>query len=122
MVRPLVEAELRAALAQLPGWRCEEGALLRDLRFPSFRSAMNFLIDASEEAERLDHHPEWCNAGNLVRIRLCTHDAGDRITTRDIGLAKVLDWVALRFLETTHLVDPGGTLRCDDGSISTPDY
>jgi 4a-hydroxytetrahydrobiopterin dehydratase len=42
-------------------------------------------------AEKLNHHPEWTNVYNKVEIRLCTHDAGDVITTKDRELASIIE-------------------------------
>ena len=38
------------------------------------------------EAERCNHHPEWFNVYNRVKIELMTHDLGG-ISTYDIKLA-----------------------------------
>lgn len=42
------------------------------------------------EAEKLDHHPDWSNVYNNVRISLNTHDAKG-ITTLDFDLANKID-------------------------------
>jgi pterin-4a-carbinolamine dehydratase len=39
---------------------------------------------------KADHHPEWFNVYNVVRVRLSTHDSGG-ITDKDIDLAKVME-------------------------------
>jgi 4a-hydroxytetrahydrobiopterin dehydratase len=41
----------------------------------------------------MDHHPEWFNVYNRVRVELITHDAAG-ITLRDIELAKRLETLA----------------------------
>jgi len=41
-------------------------------------------------AERMNHHPEWCNVYTKVTIRLTTHDANG-VTSKDIDLAKAID-------------------------------
>lgn len=89
---------IAAALAQLPGWRHEKGALLASYTFAGFDQAMAFMQDAAEEIARLDHHPDWSNLYATVTIRCTTHDAGDVVTVKDIELAKRLHWVAQRFL------------------------
>ena len=38
-------------------------------------------------AKAMQHHPEWSNVYNKVRVTLTTHDAGG-ITQKDIALAK----------------------------------
>ena len=44
------------------------------------------------EAEKIDHHPDWSNVYNSVRINLNTHDAKG-ITKLDFDLADVIDRV-----------------------------
>ena len=43
------------------------------------------------EAEKLNHHPDWSNEYNVVKINLSTHDAGNIITKKDRELAKAID-------------------------------
>jgi 4a-hydroxytetrahydrobiopterin dehydratase len=61
--------------------------LLRD-----FRQAFAFMTEVALLAEKADHHPEWFNVYNKVRITLTTHDAGG-ITSQDIELARQIDQV-----------------------------
>jgi 4a-hydroxytetrahydrobiopterin dehydratase len=42
------------------------------------------------EAEKINHHPEWSNVYDTVKVRLSTHDA-DGITDYDIKLANIID-------------------------------
>jgi 4a-hydroxytetrahydrobiopterin dehydratase len=78
------------ALATLEGWRREGDAILRDLRFPSFMDAIDFIGRVAVAAEAADHHPELSNVYWNVGVRLTTHDAGG-ITQRDIDLARAID-------------------------------
>lgn len=94
---PLTPERLATALATLPAWQQTGNALARTFTFTDFTQALAFINDAAAEIERLNHHPEWTNVYNRVSVRLTTHDAGDRITSADVELAKTLDWVALRF-------------------------
>lgn len=96
MARPLEGAELEAALSQLPGWSIEGDRLVREFRFRSFPEALSFLIRVGFAAERLGHHPEIYNVYATVRLELCTHEAGNRITERDVALAREINrfaWV-----------------------------
>ena len=45
------------------------------------------------KADQLDHHPEWFNVYDRVRILLTTHDAGG-VTERDLALARFIDSIA----------------------------
>lgn len=91
----LTEAELNEALASLPGWTLAGGKLHRDYRFPDFTHAFGFMAAAATAIERMNHHPEWSNVYNRVSVNLTTHDAGG-VTSLDVGLARLLDSIALR--------------------------
>jgi len=88
MGRPLTSAEIAAALASLPGWTLADDALAKEFKFVSFRAAMAFMVRVAFEAEAMDHHPDWTNVYNRVAIRLNTHDAGGKVTAKDVELAK----------------------------------
>jgi 4a-hydroxytetrahydrobiopterin dehydratase len=47
-------------------------------------------------AEKADHHPEWSNVYNKVRVTLSTHDAGG-VTQKDLDLARFIDAAYARF-------------------------
>lgn len=96
MAQPLATAEITTALAGLPGWTLVGDALAKEFKFGSFREAMSFMVRVSYEAEAADHHPAWTNVYNRVAIRLNTHDAGDKVTAKDVALAKkiqAISWV-----------------------------
>ena len=88
MRTPLPPTKIKRTLAALPGWRCERKALAKTFTFDSFREALSFMVRVGFEAEALDHHPEWTNIYNRVAIRLHTHDAGGRVTAKDVELAR----------------------------------
>ena len=96
MAKPLDLAEIATALAALPGWAREGDALAKTFKFGSFREAMSFMVRVSFEAEAMDHHPDWTNVYNRVVVRLNTHDAGGKVTAKDVELAgkiQALSWV-----------------------------
>jgi 4a-hydroxytetrahydrobiopterin dehydratase len=72
--RRLSEAERDALLASLPQWRMRGEVLRRELVFRDFHEAFAFMTRVAEEAEALDHHPDWHNAYNRLVIELTTHD------------------------------------------------
>ncbi len=92
MVERLSEAERADALDGLPDWDHDEGrdAITRDVAFGDFAEAFGFMTRVAILAEKADHHPEWSNVYNRVRILLTTHDAGG-LSHRDVELATAID-------------------------------
>jgi 4a-hydroxytetrahydrobiopterin dehydratase len=95
MARPakLSDAEIAERLARLPGWGLREGSLHREFAFPGFSEAWGFMSRVALAAERLEHHPDWCNSWNKVIVSLNTHDAGG-ITQLDFQLATAISAAA----------------------------
>ena len=60
--------------------------------FGSFAAAFGFMAEIALHAEKLDHHPDWTQRFNTVRICLTSHDAGG-LTEKDIALAGRIDAV-----------------------------
>lgn len=93
---PLTDTDIQNVLPELPGWRFEENRLKKRYRFGSFREAISFLVRLSFEAEEQDHHPELCNVYHTVDIAITTHDAGNKVTSKDVNLARAIEalsWV-----------------------------
>jgi 4a-hydroxytetrahydrobiopterin dehydratase len=91
---PLSPEAIQQALAVLPGWTCEDDALTKTFQFQNFREAMAFMLRVSDEAEALDHHPEWTNVYHRVAVRLSTHEVGGKVTDRDVELAQRMEGIA----------------------------
>jgi len=74
------------------GWKKEEkrDAITREFQFKDFNEAFAFMTRIALAAEKRDHHPEWFNAYNKVRITLSTHDAGG-VTEKDLDLAAFIN-------------------------------
>jgi len=92
----LTDTELQEGLSQLPGWSLQAGKLHREYVFPDFVAAFGFMASAALVAQAMDHHPEWFNVWNKVRIDLTTHDAGG-ITPLDVKLAQAMEQLAKRY-------------------------
>jgi len=95
MVEKLDAAARQAALARLDGWNEVEGrdAIRKTFTFKSFNSAWGFMSRIALAAEKMDHHPEWCNVYGKVEIVLTTHDCGG-LSQRDVDLAHFIDTCA----------------------------
>ena len=95
MTPRLTDAERTSGLAKLQGWMMVAGreAITRRFVFKDFSEAFGFMTRAALAAERLNHHPEWCNVWNRVEVTLATHDAGG-LTRLDLELAAAMDQLA----------------------------
>jgi len=93
MAERLTDGEIEKALQNLGGWMLENGKLHREFKFGSFVQAFGFMTSAAIEAEKMNHHPEWCNVYNKVSVHLVTHSA-DGITNLDVELATKMNALA----------------------------
>ncbi len=88
----LTAAERTALAIRLPHWKPVEGreAIERNFQFRDFSEAWGFMNRVALLAESHNHHPDWSNVWNRVRIELSTHDAGG-LTGTDVKLAQAID-------------------------------
>ncbi len=86
----LTDAELDEALASLPLWTLERGALRTRVTAADFSEAFGFMSRVALAAEAAEHHPDWSNSWATVDISLRTHDR-DGITGLDVDLARRID-------------------------------
>ncbi len=91
--RKLTEKEIPQQVAKLDGWKVVNGKVNKSFEFDDFVQAFGFMTKVAMEAEKMNHHPEWFNVYNRVRIDLMTHDVNG-ISNYDIKLAKVIDRIA----------------------------
>ena len=83
---------ITAALADRPGWvLVDDGcAIEREFVFAGFNAAFAFMTRVALAAERANHHPEWSNVYNRVRVRWTTHSSAG-LTDLDMRLARSCD-------------------------------
>lgn len=93
MADKLSDDKVQENLGILDGWALEDGKLQREFRFANFVRAFGFMASAAMEAEKMNHHPEWCNVYNKVVVQLTTHEAGG-ITELDFKLAGIMNELA----------------------------
>lgn len=93
-MQALSQNEIEKALATLPEWRFQGDALHRDFVCADFRQAMGLILAVAFEAEQRNHHPDVHNVYNRVSIALSTHDAGGKVTAKDVDLALAIEKAA----------------------------
>ena len=90
---------LAEALEDIPAWGGDVHGITCTIIFKDFRQAMAFMQRCIEDIERLDHHPEWSNVYHTVMITLRTHDADNKVSEKDLELARLFDQHATAILE-----------------------
>src|SRR4051812_25747158 len=94
--KKLSHPEIAAAVENLRPWRFNaEQKLEAEFKFKTFPEAFSFMTRIAFEAEKMDHHPDWSNSYNRVKIELTTHDAGG-VTEKDLELARrisAISWI-----------------------------
>lgn len=93
-VERLSREEAETLVSALTGWEFSRDgdAIQRSFEFADFVAAFGFMTKVAILAEKQDHHPEWSNVYNTVRIELTTHDAGG-LSMRDVILARAIEGV-----------------------------
>ena len=85
------DTELEVALSGLPGWEVVDDQLVKRFTLLTFREAIAILVRISFEAEDSNHYPAIYNEFNVLEFRLCSHDAGDKLTDKDLKLAAKIE-------------------------------
>ncbi|PIN91489.1 4a-hydroxytetrahydrobiopterin dehydratase [Candidatus Pacearchaeota archaeon CG10_big_fil_rev_8_21_14_0_10_32_14] len=72
-------------------WKEENNSLVREYEFTDFLEAMEFVNKVGYYSEKLKHHPDFEIKYNKVKLTITTHDKGNKITDKDIELAKKIN-------------------------------
>ena len=86
----LSEDQIKKELMNLNRWTIANGKLNRTFEFKDFNEAFGFMTRVAMEVEKLNHHPEWFNVYNKVKIELVTHDVNG-ISNYDFKLANIIN-------------------------------
>lgn len=91
MATPLADNDIQRALRDLPGWSFADDKLTKTFKFAGFKEALSFIVRVGLHAEEQGHHPELFNVYSTVRLSLNTHDAGGKVTEKDVKLARTIE-------------------------------
>jgi 4a-hydroxytetrahydrobiopterin dehydratase len=94
MADPMKRSNIDKELNSLTGWEFKDDKLNKEFSFGDFSEALGFIVRVGLEAEKHGHHPELLNVYNTVKISLSTHDAGNKVTQKDIDLARSIEDVS----------------------------
>jgi 4a-hydroxytetrahydrobiopterin dehydratase len=88
----LSDSEIESEVTKLPGWKLLNGKLNKSFEFEDFVEAFGFMTRVAMQAEKMNHHPEWFNVYNKVKIDLITHDVNG-ISNYDVKLASAVNMI-----------------------------
>ena len=91
-MRKLNATEAALELSTMPHWTLDaQGeAITREFFLADFMQAFAFMTQIAIAAEKHNHHPEWSNVYNRVRVTWTTHDVNG-LSTNDIDMARLCD-------------------------------
>ncbi|MEO8556867.1 MAG: 4a-hydroxytetrahydrobiopterin dehydratase [Actinomycetota bacterium] len=95
MTRLLSDEEITRQLGDLPGWTHDGESLGASYDAPDFPTAVRMIVEAGDEAEQMQHHPDVDLRFKVTHWRLSTHSAGG-VTQLDIELAHRIAQTAAR--------------------------
>jgi 4a-hydroxytetrahydrobiopterin dehydratase len=86
----LSQEEIDERLRDLPEWRREGEWLIRTVRCPTFRAAIELVDRVADAAEAADHHPDIEIVWRRATFRLTTKASGG-LTFRDMDMAASIE-------------------------------
>ncbi len=99
MAKAVSEIEVAKFLkSNLKEWTFEDNSIKRDVKFKTFVEAFSFMTTIAMEAEKMDHHPNWSNSYNKVKIALTT-DSEKSVTQLDFDLATIIDSTYEKYMQ-----------------------
>ena len=90
MTSLLEQHQLDYFIEKNPSWIIDNKTIRKEFKFYNFIDAFGFMSKVALLSEKMDHHPDWQNTYNKVKIELTTHDKGG-ITSNDTKLAESID-------------------------------
>lgn len=89
---PLTISELALALNTIPGWIPDNDvAISKTYNMPNYIAGVAFASAIAVLAEAYDHHPDITISYKKVTVRFSTHDAGNKITQKDVDVARAVE-------------------------------
>ncbi len=77
-------------LLRFPDWEYHNNAIHAEFEFDNFKDCFSAMSRIAFECEAQNHHPNWTNVYNILRISLATHDVNG-VTNKDFKLAEAIE-------------------------------
>ena len=90
----LSEQDIEKRILHFPDWDYFDNALHAEFEFDNFKDCFSAMSRIAFECEAQNHHPDWSNVYNVLKISLSTHDANG-VTIKDFKLAEAIDAIVI---------------------------
>lgn len=87
----LSQTDLNQALVSLAGWELDGDMITKTYQLPSYMAGLAFSSAVGTLCEARDHHPDLFIGWKKVTVSFTTHDAGSKVTQKDIDAAKAIE-------------------------------
>ena len=88
----LSQEDIEKKLLRFPDWDYFDDAIHAEFEFENFKDCFSAMSRIAFECEALNHHPNWSNVYNVLKISLTTHDASG-VTHNDFKLAAAIEYI-----------------------------
>lgn len=88
----LTEQDIEKKLLRFPDWEYYDNAIHTEYEFDNFKDCFSAMSRIAFECEAQNHHPDWSNVYNVLKISLSTHDANG-VTDKDFKLAEAIETI-----------------------------
>lgn len=92
----LTDNAINSALESLDGWERDGDKLVKTFETGTYPQGLAFATAAGMVADGMNHHPDISIGWKKVTLEFTTHDAGSKITQKDIDAAKAINAIAIR--------------------------
>ena len=90
----LTVQDIEKKLLRFPDWEYFDNAIHAEFEFENFKDCFSAMSRIAFECEAQNHHPDWSNVYNVLKISLSTHDANG-VTNKDFELAEAIDTIVI---------------------------
>jgi len=88
------EQDIEKRLLRYPDWEYFDNAIHAEFEFDNFKDCFSAMSRIAFECEAQNHHPNWYNVYNVLKISLSTHDV-QGVTNKDFKLAEAIDMIVI---------------------------
>jgi 4a-hydroxytetrahydrobiopterin dehydratase len=94
MMEKLSEDNIEQRLLHFPDWDFFDNALHAEFEFDNFKDCFSAMSRIAFECEAQNHHPNWSNVYNVLKISVSTHEV-DGVTKKDFKLVEAIDAIVV---------------------------